>query len=65
MALRFSVGTGSLGEENLILLTGLKETFKPKRERISEVFLLRTGEAFILFHVLLIILVISVKQEDG
>ena len=29
----FSIGIGSLGDENLILLTGLKETLKPKRER--------------------------------
>ena len=37
MPLRFSIGIGSLGEENLILLTGLKETLKPKRERILEI----------------------------
>ena len=36
MLRRFSIGTGSLGEENLILLTGLKETLKRKRERILE-----------------------------
>ena len=30
MPLRFSIGIGSLGDENLILLTGLKETLKPK-----------------------------------
>ena len=33
MPLRFPIGIGSLGDENLILLTGLKETLKPKRER--------------------------------
>ena len=37
MSLRFSIGIGSLEEENLILLTGLKETLKPKRERIFEI----------------------------
>ena len=37
MPLRFSIGIGSLGDENLILLTGLKETLKPKRERILEI----------------------------
>ena len=36
MPLRFSIGIGSLGEENLILLISLKETLKPKRERILE-----------------------------
>ena len=36
MPLRFSMGIGSLGDENLILLTGLKETLKQKREWISE-----------------------------
>ena len=38
MSLRFSIGLGSLGEENLILLTGLKETLKPKREKIFRHF---------------------------
>ena len=33
---RFSVGIGSLEEDNLIMLTGLKETLKPHRERILE-----------------------------
>ena len=28
MTLRFSIGVGSLGDENLILLTDLKETLK-------------------------------------
>ena len=37
MPFRFSMGIGSLGDENLILLTGLKETLKPKRERILEI----------------------------
>ena len=37
MPLRFSMEIGSLGDENLILLTGLKETLKPKRERILEI----------------------------
>ena len=37
MPLRFSMGIGSLGDANLILLTGLKETFNPKRERILEI----------------------------
>ena len=37
MPLRFSIGIGSLGEENLILLTGQKETLKAKRERILEI----------------------------
>ena len=37
MPLRFTKGIGSLGDENLILLTGLKETWKPKRERILEI----------------------------
>ena len=37
MPLRFSMGIGSLGDENLILLTGLKETLKPKCERILEI----------------------------
>ena len=37
MPLRFSIGIESLGEENLFLLTGLKETLKPKRERILEI----------------------------
>ena len=37
MTLRFSIGIGFLGEENFILLTGLKETLKPKRERILEI----------------------------
>ena len=30
----FSIGIGSSGDENLILLTGLKETLKPKLEKI-------------------------------
>ena len=37
MPRRFSIGIGSLGDENLILLTGLKETLKPKRKRILEI----------------------------
>ena len=37
MPLQFSIGIGSLGDENLILLTGLKETLKPKHERILEI----------------------------
>ena len=37
MPLWFPVGIGFLGEENLILLTGIKETLKPKRERILEI----------------------------
>ena len=37
MPLRFSKGIGSLGEENLTLLTDLKETLKPKYERILEI----------------------------
>ena len=37
MPLRFSVGIGSLGNENLILLIDLKETLKQKRERILEI----------------------------
>ena len=37
MPLRLSIGVGSLGEENLILLTGLKKTLKPKSERILEI----------------------------
>ena len=37
MPLRFSIGIGSLGDENLILLTGLKETLKPKCEGILEI----------------------------
>ena len=37
MPLPTSIGTRYLGEENLILLTGLKETLKPKRERILEI----------------------------
>ena len=37
MPLRFSIGIGSLGEENLILLTSLKETLKPNSERILEI----------------------------
>ena len=37
MSLRFSIGKGSLGEENLISLTDLKETLKPKRERILKI----------------------------
>ena len=37
MPLRFSIGIGSLGGENLILFTGLKETLKPKREEILEI----------------------------
>ena len=34
MSLQFSVGAGSLGEENLILLSDLKEALKPKHEKI-------------------------------
>ena len=30
MPLRFSIGIGSLGDENLILLTSLKENFETK-----------------------------------
>ena len=37
MPLRVSIGIGSLGEEKLILLTGLKESLKPKRERILKI----------------------------
>ena len=37
MTLRFSIRIGYLGIENLILLTGLKETLKPKRKRILEI----------------------------
>ena len=37
MPLRFSIGIGSLGEENSILLTGLKVALKPKHERILEI----------------------------
>ena len=37
MPFPFSIGIGSLGEENLILLTGLKKTLKPNCERISEI----------------------------
>ena len=36
MPLLFSIGIGSLGEKKLILLTGLKETLKPKRQRIPQ-----------------------------
>ena len=39
MALRFSIEIGSLGEENLILLTRLKEFLQAKRGRISEIFI--------------------------
>ena len=34
----FSLGIQSLGEENLTLLTGLKKTLKPNRERIFGLF---------------------------
>ena len=34
---RFSKGIRSLGGENLILCTGLKETLRPKYERILEI----------------------------
>ena len=37
MTLRFSIGIGSLGDENLIFLTSLKETLNLKRERILEI----------------------------
>ena len=37
MPLRFLIGIKSLGDENLILLTDLKETLKTKRERILEI----------------------------
>ena len=37
MPLWFPVGIESLEKENLIFLTGLKETLKPKRERILEI----------------------------
>ena len=37
MTLQSSVRMGSLGEENLILITGLKENLKPKRERNLEI----------------------------
>ena len=37
MPLRFSIGIGSLGDETLILLTGLKETLQPKHERVLEI----------------------------
>ena len=37
MPLRFSIEIGSLGDENLILLTDIKETLKPKREMILEI----------------------------
>ena len=37
MSLRISIGIASLGHENLILLRGLKETLKPKRETIIEI----------------------------
>ena len=33
MSLRFSIGIGSLEDENLILLTGRNETLKRKREK--------------------------------
>ena len=33
----FSVEIESLGEENLNFLTGLKEIWKPNRERITEI----------------------------
>ena len=36
--LLFSVVIGSLGEENSILVTGLEEFLKSKRERILEIF---------------------------
>ena len=36
MPLRYSIGIESLGDENLILLTSLKETLKPKRGRILD-----------------------------
>ena len=34
----FSIGIGSLGEETLILLTGLKEILKSKNEKILKHF---------------------------
>ena len=34
----FSIEIGSLGEENLILLTCLKSTLKPKSEKILQIF---------------------------
>ena len=37
MPFKFSIGVEPLGEENLILLTGLKETSKPKCEWILEI----------------------------
>ena len=37
MPLWLAIGIGSLGEEHLVLLTGQKETLKPKRERILEI----------------------------
>ena len=37
MPLRFSIRIGCLREVNLVLLTGLKETLKSKRERILEI----------------------------
>ena len=48
---------------------GYKVSFRPvnkiKFSLLKILFLLRTGVAFILFHVLLVILVILDKQEDG
>ena len=82
MPLQFLIGIGSFGDENLILFTGLKETLKPKRERILEIlkeiedykikfsspkdpFPIENRSASILSHVLLVILVILAKQQNG
>ena len=37
MPLRFSIGIRSLKDKNLILITGLKKTLKPKFERILQI----------------------------
>ena len=37
MPLQFSVGIGSLGEDNLVLFACLNETLGPKHERTIEI----------------------------